>query len=110
MSTVALEQLPNSLRHDTAKVLCDVESMLNGLDMKLKNRHWYNRGEKYFRVAFIVKAIIGSANLKFQIASKDGKVLSRDHEAIQVKWEPPKEVISGEQVNMDGMYKQNSLH
>lgn len=105
MSTVAREHLPSSLRQDGAKQLCNVESMLQGLDMKLKNRHWYNRGEKYFRVTFNVKVILGAADLKFQIASKNGMVMSREHEAIQVKWEPPKEVISTDQANMDGMYK-----
>ena len=89
MSAVPREQLPHSMRHDGAKLLCNVESVLKGLDMKLKNRHWYSRGEKYLRAIFDIKVILGAADLKFQLQSKGGEILSRNHEAIQVKWIRP---------------------
>ena len=92
MSTVPREQLPSSLDHDCAKRLCDVQSVLKdkGVDMKLKNRHWYNRGEKYLRAKFNLKVMVGAADLKSQLQAKNKTVLSDDHEAIQVKWEAPK--------------------
>lgn len=92
MSTVPSDQLPSSLNHDGASRLCDVESMLKdrGVEMKLKNRHWYQRGEKYLRAKFDIKVILGAADLKFQLQSKTNNVLSKDHDAIQVKWEVPK--------------------
>ncbi len=105
MSTVPSEHLPRSMKHDGAKTLCDVESVLNDVDMKLKNRHWYNRGEKYVRAEFDVKVILGAADLKFQLWSKGGKVCSRDHDAIEIKWDPPRDTPNGDADNMAAMYK-----
>jgi hypothetical protein len=34
------EQLPKSTKHSSVKSVCHIESVLNPLDMKLKNRHW----------------------------------------------------------------------
>lgn len=52
-----MERLPTNLEQDGANILCSVESVLKdkGLDMKVKNRHWYNLGEKYVRARFDVK-------------------------------------------------------
>ena len=63
-----------------------------GVDMKMKNRHFYNRGEKFLRVRFDVKVILGAADIRFQLQSKNGMVLNSDHDAIQVKWDPPRQV------------------
>lgn len=91
MSTEPHGQLPTSMNQDGAKVLCGVESVLRdkGVDMKLKNRHWYSKGERYLRVRFDIKVILGAADLKFQLRSKNNVVLNNDHDAIQVKWDPP---------------------
>ena len=91
MSTEPRERLPTSLDQDGAKILCDVESVLRdkGVDMKLKNRHWYNSGERYLRVRFDIRVILGAADLKFQIQSKNKVVLNNDYDAIQVRWDPP---------------------
>ncbi|KAL9137562.1 MAG: hypothetical protein Q9175_001216 [Cornicularia normoerica] len=91
MSTEPRERLPTSLDQDGAKVLCGVESVLKdkGVDMKLKNRHWYNKGEKYLRVRFDIRVILGAADLKFQLQSKNNVVLNHDYDAIQVRWDPP---------------------
>ena len=48
---------------------------------------WYNRGEEYVRAKFNIKVILGAADIKFQLESKDHKVLSNDHDPIVVKWE-----------------------
>ena len=91
MSTVPRDQLPSSLDQDGVKTLCVVESQLKDkpVEKKLKNRHWYNSGEKYLRVRFDVKVILGPADLKFQLWSKRGELLSSEHDPIQVKWDPP---------------------
>ena len=93
MSTVPSDQLPSSLNQDGARRLCDVESVLKdrGVEMKLKNRHWYQRGEKYLRAKFDIKVILGAADLKFQLQSKTKDILSKDHDEIQVKWELPRQ-------------------
>lgn len=108
MSTNPKDQLPSSLDQDGAKPLCGVESGLRDkdVDMKLKNRHWYNSGEKYLRLRFDVKVILGAADLKFQLQSKDRKVLSNDHDPIQVKWDPPAENTTEDKDGMATMYRE----
>lgn len=105
MSLAPSEQLPRSMKQDGAKLLCDVESVLNDVEMKLKNRHWYNRGDRYLQANFDVKVILGAADLKFQLWSKGGRICSRDHDTIDVKWDPPRDISNAREDNMAAMYK-----
>jgi len=88
--------------------LCDVESILQdkGVEMKLKNRHWFQRGEKYLRAKFNIKVILGAADLKFQLQTKDRTVLSNDHDAIDVKWEAPKHSSADKGDGLAAMYRE----
>ena len=79
-----------------------------GVEMKLKNRHWYNRRAKYLRLKFDVKVILGAADLRFQLQTKDQQVLSNNHEAIQVKWEVPRQVSTDEEDTLFEMYTVDS--
>lgn len=101
ISTLPRPHLPTSLYQDGSSHLCDVESSLSehGIDLKTKNRHWYNFRAKYIRVNFDIKVVLGAADLKFRLVSKGREIISHDHDVIQVKWEPatsrsPKEVAS----------------
>ena len=107
MSQVPREQLPSSLSQDGASRLCDIESVLKdrGVDMKLKNRHWYNRKRSYLRAKFDVKVILGAADLKFQLQTKDNTVISKDHDPIQVRWELPKDGSTDAGHGLAHMYK-----
>ena len=68
--------------------------------MKLKNRHWYNfNKKKYYRFKFDVKVVLGSADLKFIMLSKDRKVLSQNHDSIEVTWEPAGKTSAPKLVN-----------
>jgi len=91
MSTLPAEHLPSNINQDGVEKICTVHSVLKESvgDAKLKNRHWYNRGEKYLRLRFNIKVILGAADIRFQLHSKDGQILSGEHNAIQVKWETP---------------------
>jgi len=104
------EQLPASLSQDGAKRLCDVESVLKdkGVEMKLKNRHWYNRGDKYLRAKFNIQVILGAADLKFQLQTKDRMILSNDHDAIEVKWEAPKQTSVADGGGLAVMYRERT--
>lgn len=108
MSTVAREQLPRSLNQDGAKRLCDVESVLKdkGVEMKLKNRHWYNRGNEYVRVKFNIKVILGAADIRFQLQTKDRKVFSNNHDTIEVKWEALKRTPAEDGNGSIAMYRE----
>ncbi len=90
MSTKPREQLPTSLDQDGAKILCRIESILRGkrVDTMLKNRHWYSKGERYLRVRFDLRVILGPADIKFQIQPKGNVVFSKDYDAIQIRWDP----------------------
>lgn len=90
MSTLPREQLPTSLYQGGSTHLCDIESGLTeqGMDLKLKNRHWYNFRRPYLRLYFDVRVVLGAADLKFQLISKGREIISQDHEVIHVKWEP----------------------
>ena len=107
MSQVPREQLPSNLSQDGAKRLCDIESVLKdrGVDMKLKNRHWYNRKKSYLRAKFDVKVILGAADLKFQLQTKDNTVISKDHDEIHVRWELPKDGSTDAGHGLSSMYK-----
>ena len=87
------KDLPTNIGQSEVSRLCDITSSLKGkdVDMKEKNRHWYNRGERYMRVNFNIRVILGPADVKFRMESKGREVLSEDHDAIQVIWEPPPE-------------------
>ena len=106
MSSNPRERLPSNLQQDGAKRICAIESVLKdrGVEMKLKNRHWYNSREQYLRLKFDVKVILGAADLRFQLQTKDKKVISTDHEAIQVKWEVPSQASPDERDALTGMY------
>ena len=89
MSSNEREKLPTNLSQDGAKRLCMVESSLKdkAVDTKIKNRHWYNLREKYLEARVNIQVVLGPADLKFQLQSKDREILSNSHDAIQVKWD-----------------------
>lgn len=86
-SSLPPTQLPRSMKWEGTKPVCVVESIIDGADLKLKNRHWYNFGKQYIRADFTLKIIIGPADMKFQLWGRN-KQISRDHEQIAVQWNP----------------------
>ena len=93
ISGLPRNELPTNYRQAEVSLLCDITSSLMGkdVDTKEKNRHWYNRGERYMRVNFDIRVILGPADVKFRMESKGREVLSEEHDAIQVNWEPSPE-------------------
>ena len=65
----------------------------------------YNFGKQYHRADFDLRLLVGPADLKFQLWSKN-KQLSKDHEEIEVQWNP---ALTGRQsvcvAENEGMYK-----
>lgn len=52
------------------RVLCEVKSDLSTVDekkFKMKNRHWWQFKQKYMRVDYMVKVVVGPADLSFQL-------------------------------------------
>ncbi|KAF1831720.1 hypothetical protein BDW02DRAFT_504623 [Decorospora gaudefroyi] len=93
-SDVDMSMLPvvmNSACHR----ICNIQSNFSSLPLanfKLKNRHWWNLGEKYHRVDYTVKVNLGPADISFELWHQGFK-LSKD-EAITVEWvaSPPPDV------------------
>ena len=52
---------------------------------KLKNRHWWNIGEKYHRIEYVVKVALGPADVRFELWH-NGQKLSKDT-PINVEWQ-----------------------
>ncbi|OCK81384.1 hypothetical protein K432DRAFT_434183 [Lepidopterella palustris CBS 459.81] len=84
----------------TCQKICEVQSDFSSLPLsifKLKNRHWWNTGEKYHRVDYCVKVALGPADIRFELW-RNGQKLSKDN-LIKVEWlaapAPP-------EVNRDG--------
>lgn len=59
---------------------------------------------KYWRIRFDVKAVVGAADLKFVLLSKDKKVISEEHNAIEVKWQTTLESASDDAHNVVPSY------
>ena len=51
---------------------------------KLKNRHWWNMGQKYHRINYVIKVALGAADLRFELWH-NGMKLSKDN-PIKVEW------------------------
>ena len=56
------------------------------------------------RARFNIKVILGAADIKFQLESKDRKVISNNHDTIEVKWEDATQ--SGPIVDKTAMYRE----
>jgi hypothetical protein len=77
------------LTRPACRSICKVESDLASLSLslfKLKNRHWWNSGEKYHRVEYCIKVAFGPADINFELWH-EGLKLSKDN-AISVEWHP----------------------
>ena len=68
--------------------ICKFESDFSALPLslfKLKNRHWWNNGAKYHRINYLIKVIIGAADISFELWH-NGARLSEDN-SIKVEWQ-----------------------
>ncbi|KAG4430138.1 hypothetical protein IFR05_014374, partial [Cadophora sp. M221] len=80
---------------------------------KLKNRHFWNMGEKYYRVDYLIKVALGPADIRFELWF-NGQKLSKD-EPIRVEWQaataptsPPPAPIGNTNAN-NPMYMQQQV-
>ncbi|KAE9379840.1 hypothetical protein N431DRAFT_552160 [Stipitochalara longipes BDJ] len=89
------DKLPLVMNSSCSKI-CDISSDLSSVPLsmfKLKNRHWWNTRAKYHRIEYVIKVVLGPADLRFELWH-DGKKLSNDN-PIRVEWfsaEPPPEI------------------
>lgn len=89
--------------------MCKVESDFSSIPLstfKLKNRHWWNKGQKYHRINYAVKVNLGPADIGFELWH-NGVKLSKDN-TIKVEWQAaappdPSELDLGCDVPMSGL-------
>ncbi|KAI0127356.1 hypothetical protein BJ170DRAFT_369976 [Xylariales sp. AK1849] len=91
--------LPTSINGGGAKQLCVVKSDLTGakdseMMMKRKAKRFLRKGRKYYICSFDVKAIVGPADLRFELWF-GGERFSGNHEPIKVTWDPEGSRVGG---------------
>lgn len=102
MSETNTHALPQSTRFDDVKKVCEVFLTFQSEDFqgrgqslvpfKLKSKGHFGNKRQYYLAEFAVRVVVGSADLKFQLVSKDGRTLSEAHEQIRVEWDEMKTV------------------
>ncbi|KAB8336802.1 hypothetical protein FH972_021111 [Carpinus fangiana] len=99
-SEVPATKLPSSFNQTAVAKLCTVAALLDTKLMKLKNKHWYEKGPQYWLAEFELRVIVGAADLKFELWDIRGlKCYSREHETVEVSFEGPE---SGEKTGVGG--------
>ncbi|KAK5005345.1 hypothetical protein LTR28_007825 [Elasticomyces elasticus] len=86
MSKMPARDLPRSLKHEGAKVVCKVETELDPCDMRPKNDKWYHLRKEYTLAEFDMRMLVGPG-LRFEIWGKQGRK-SKAHDEIEVEWQP----------------------
>ncbi|KAG8532511.1 uncharacterized protein KY384_002388 [Bacidia gigantensis] len=96
MSSLPRDQLPTNVSQYGSKGLCSVSASLKDTNViwKAKNKHFWNRGKKHWKIEFDIKVVLGAADLQFVFMTKDKQVISKGHDAIKVVWQPVKSAPS----------------
>ncbi|KAH8591554.1 hypothetical protein B0O99DRAFT_675246 [Bisporella sp. PMI_857] len=85
-SQLEKEYLPYTMNQNCS-VLCNVQSDFSSVELtkfKLKNRHFWNLGDKYHRIDYLVKVALGPADIRFELWH-NGQKMSKD-QPIRVEW------------------------
>lgn len=83
--------LPVSMKDSGAKQLCTVRSDLSGvsdadLEARRHSKGIFSRSKRWFNCSYEVRAIVGAADLTFELWYK-GKRFSKNHSPIKVTWD-----------------------
>ncbi|KAN0119207.1 hypothetical protein V8E51_001415 [Hyaloscypha variabilis] len=96
-SNLDRDLLPLVMNSSCSKI-CDITSDLSSVPLsmfKLKNRHWWNTRPKYHRIQYMIKVVLGPADLRFELWHNGQKISAGT--PITVEWfaaEPPPEPAS----------------
>jgi hypothetical protein len=89
------------------RTICEIKSDFSSLPLalfKLKNRHWWNKGQKYHRIEYCVKVVLGPADVRFELWY-NGRRLSEDN-SIQVEWHTAKPPPEPQATGLEGSGQQ----
>ncbi|KIW32228.1 uncharacterized protein PV07_03788 [Cladophialophora immunda] len=86
VSTRPADALPKSMaERDHVRTLCTVSVNLHLVERLVRNKHWWNFGERYELAHFRVKLIPGHADLKFRLIS-GGRLVNSEDDQVKVDW------------------------
>lgn len=86
LSTEQAESLPKSMAEkDLVRHLCFVSVDVEGVHRVVRNKHWWNFGERYELGSLVVKLIPGHADLRFRLLSA-GRLLNSEEDRVEVNW------------------------
>lgn len=91
-------RLPSSMKGDDVITVCTVEAtfpkrilrQVRG-GQKIEGyqliKPWWKKDSGYILVEFELCVIVGSADVRFQLKTRDGRTFSDDHVDIEIAWE-----------------------
>ncbi|KAH0844994.1 hypothetical protein Z517_00879 [Fonsecaea pedrosoi CBS 271.37] len=86
VSTRPIDALPQSMAEkDHVRTLCTVTVDLKLVDRHVRNKHWWNFGERYELAHFRLRLIPGSFDLKFRLLS-GGRLVNSEDDQVKVDW------------------------
>ena len=86
LSTEPEDQLPKSMASkDLIREVCVITVNIESTERVVRNKHWWNLGERYELARFMIKLIPGYADLSFQLLS-GGRVLNSEADKVEVNW------------------------
>ena len=98
MSENPAKDLPQSLRYERVERLCTVTAHFGREDFQPATKSsarpfkrirggLFSRERAHYIADFNLKIVIGSADLRFEVVSKDGRKFSQNQASIKVDWE-----------------------
>jgi hypothetical protein len=93
----------NMAERDRVKTICVIEARLDNVTRIVKNRHWWNSGERYELAFFEIQLIPESTSLKFRLLS-DGKLLNSEQDKVTVTWDTARVQSMSSLDPLDQMY------
>lgn len=98
MSENPAKDLPQSLRYERVERLCTVTGNFGREDFQPATKGstrpfkrvrggLFSREKAHYIADFNLKVVIGSADLGFEVVSKDGRKFNRNHVSVKVDWE-----------------------
>jgi hypothetical protein len=93
------KDLPRSLRFETVERLCTVRANFGREDFQPVTKSQsirpfkrvrggiFSRDKAHYVADFNLNVLVGSADLRFELVSKDGRKYSQNHASVRVDWE-----------------------
>jgi hypothetical protein len=85
-SSAEAGNLPQNLADRNINALCVVEINPEHINKTAKNKHWWNKGPKYYEAEFELRLIPTFAALRFEVLT-GGKLVEPQDKVLRVDWD-----------------------